>query len=94
MELSTTERVVRTGTFRYDGVPLCKVRIVQTDFRPGSGDHEDPQECREDQSGIFFRIDYTPPRSEDFRAGGGYCASILEAVDVVTQSVEGVVWDT
>jgi hypothetical protein len=94
MELSSTERVVKTGTFRYDGLPLCTVRIVQTDFRPGSGDHEDSEEWREDQTGIFFRIDYTSPRSDDFAAGGGYCGSLQEAVDAVAQSVEGVVWDT
>ena len=84
---------MKTGTFRYAGLPFCKVRIVQTDFRPGSGDHEDSEEWREDQAGVFFRIDYTPPRSDHFAARGGYCASLREAMHTVGQSVEGVVWD-
>lgn len=94
MKLSSTERIVKAGTFHYDGLRLCKVRIVQTDFRPGSGDHEDSEELREDQSGIFFRIDYTAPRSDLFSAGGGYFASLEEAVHAVAQSVQGVEWDT
>jgi hypothetical protein len=93
MELSNTERIVKTGTFLYDGLPLCRVRIVQTDFKPGSGDHEDSEEWREDQTGIFFRIDYRPPRSDHFAAAGGYCASLEEAMDAVAMSVQGVAWD-
>lgn len=93
MELSGTERIVKTGTFRYDGLPLCKVRIVQTDFRPGSGDHEDSAEWRLDQAGTFFRIEYTPPRSDHFAVGGAYCVSLSEAMDSVARAVEGVVWD-
>jgi hypothetical protein len=93
MEQPNTEQVVKTGTFRYDGLPLCRVRIVQTTFRPGSGDHQDPEEWREDRSGTFFRIDYTPPRSERFGAGGGYCESLDVAIQTVEKSVEGVAWD-
>jgi hypothetical protein len=94
MESSSTDRVVKTGTFHYDGLPVCKVRIVQTCVRPGSGDHEDAEEWREDQTGIFFRIDYTLPRSDRFAAGGGYCDSLSEAMDAVAGSVEGVVWNS
>ena len=93
MEQPSTEQVVKTGTFRYDGLPLCKVRIVQTNFRPGSGDHQDSEEWREDHTGIFFRIDYTPPRSDRYAAGGRYCASLQEAMHAVERSVEGIVWD-
>jgi hypothetical protein len=94
MQQPNKEQIVMTGTFRYDGLPLCKVRIVQTDVRPGSGDNEDSEEQKEDDMGIFFRIDYTPARSDRFAAGGGHCASLQDAIHTVEQSVEGVVWDS
>jgi hypothetical protein len=93
MEQPSTEQVVKTGTFWYDGLPLCRVRVVQTGCRPGSGDHQDSAEWREDHAGIFFRIDYTPPRSDSFAAGGGYCSSLHEAMCKVEQAVEGIAWD-
>src|SRR5438105_2177989 len=94
MEQSASpEPVVKSGTFCYDGLRLCKVRIVQTDFRPGSGDHEDSEEWREDHVGTLFRIDYTPPHCDRFSAGGGYCPSFEDAVKSVERSVQGVLWD-
>lgn len=94
MDLSSGERVVKTGTFNYGGLPLCKVRIVQTDSRPGSGDAEDSEGWRQDQGGTFFRIDYTPARSDHFVTGAGYCSSRQEAMRAVERSVDGVVWVT
>ncbi len=92
MKASETEQIVREGTFLYDGERLCKVRIVRVGFRPGSGDHEDPEELREDQHGTFYRIDYAPPRCDRFGAGGGYQTTLEAAVQAVEGSVAGVEW--
>lgn len=40
---------VKRGTFLYDGTVTCDVRIVRTEMRYGSGDHDDPPEIRDDQ---------------------------------------------
>jgi hypothetical protein len=93
MDRSNTEQVVKTGTFHYGGLPICKVRIVQTDFRRGTGDYEDPEEWAADRFGTFFRIEYTPARSDRFSVGGGYCGSLEDAIRIVEEAVEGVVWD-
>ena len=88
------EQVVREGTFLYDGERLCRVRIVQVAFRPGSGDHEDPEEWREDQQGPFYRVDYTAPRSDRFGAGGGYLSTLEAAARAVEKSVVGIQWQS
>lgn len=93
MKCAENNKVLRTGTFLYNGFRVCKVRIVRTDLRPGSGDAEDPEEWREDKHGVFFRVDYAPPRSERFSAGGGYFSAIDEAIQAVENSVSGIEWD-
>jgi hypothetical protein len=50
---------VKQGTFLYDGTVSCDVRIVRTDVRYGSGDHEDPPEVREDQPGPCFYVEWS-----------------------------------
>jgi hypothetical protein len=92
MKASEKEQIVREGTFLYRGERLCRVRIVRVGFRPGSGDDGDPEEWREDQHGRFYRIDYTPPRSDRFGAGGGYQPTLKAAVQAVEGSVAGVEW--
>jgi hypothetical protein len=92
MDASEKGQVIREGTFLYNGERLCKVRIVQVGLRPGSGDHEDPEEWRDDQRGIFYRIDYTPPRSDRFAAQGGYLSTLEAAVQTVQESIQGVEW--
>ncbi|MDX2094264.1 MAG: hypothetical protein SFX73_40910 [Kofleriaceae bacterium] len=53
------EILLKTGAFLYDGIVRCPVRVVQTEFLPGSGDHEDPPEIADDQPGTWFRVDLT-----------------------------------
>lgn len=53
------ETVVKTGAFLYGGHVRCPVRIVQTDYLPGSGDDDDPPDIAEDQLGTWFRVDLT-----------------------------------
>ena len=92
MNSRPTDCLVRCGTFLYDGSVRCVVEIWQTDFRPGSGDHEDPDDIREDAHGTFFEIRYRWP-GERSQAGGGYCDSLAEATAAVEATVEQVTWE-
>jgi hypothetical protein len=68
-----SDTIARVGFFLYDGTVRCPLRIVRTDFRPGSGDHEDPPEIADDQSGLRFRVDLTAAGDPNkWRVGGGY----------------------
>jgi hypothetical protein len=93
MNESTDKPVVKSGTFLYGGLRICKVRIVKTDVWPGSGDYEDPPEFQEDKYGEFYEVQYTPVREERFSAGGGYYENLDEAVASVEKAVTGVEWD-
>lgn len=84
--------VVKSGTFLYSGLRICKVRILQTNFRPGSGVYEDPPELKNDKSGTFFEVRYVFPSKERFSIGG-YFESLDEAVAKVENAVTGVEWD-
>lgn len=94
MNEPTEKPVVKSGTFLYSGLRVCKVRILQTDFSPGTGDHEDPPDVQNDKHGTFFEVQYTAPREQRFAAGGGYFRSLAEAVAQVERKVAGVLWDT
>ena len=80
--------VVKQGTFLYAGAIVCDIRILKTDLRPGTGDQEDPPAWRDDQEGEFFTIQYgsTTARGE-FSAGGGWFASLEEAMDQARAAV-------
>ncbi len=93
MNESTEKPIVKSGTFLYAGLRVCKVRILQTDFCPGSGDYEDPPEVQNDKHGTFFEIQYTAPREQRFAAGGGCFGTLAEAVAQVERKVAGVQWD-
>jgi hypothetical protein len=83
-----TDRVVKRGSFLYDGSARCDVQIIQTNFRPGSADDEAPIE---DAYGEFYEIRYSWP-GQSSRAGGGYRDSLIEAIAAVEATVKEVVW--
>ncbi len=85
--------VLKSGTFLYSGLRVCRVRIIQTDFRPGSGDIDDPPEIQNDLRGIFFNVQYTPANEDRFSVGGGYFESLDKAIEAVDKSVSGLTWD-
>ena len=84
-----TDRVVKRGSFLYDGSARCDVEIVQTDFRPGCADVEAPVE---DAYGEFYEIRYLWP-GQPSRAGGGYRDSLAEAIASVEATVKQVTWE-
>jgi hypothetical protein len=81
MALLPAERVVRTGTFLYDGHVECDVRIVLSPVRFGTGDYEDPPEVSNDVDQDTFYIHYGSTTSRGvFTAGGGSFATLSAAI--------------
>ena len=84
---------VKQGTFLYDGNVTCDVRIVQTQTRYGSADHEDPPQVQDDQPGPCFYVEWgsTTTRGE-YKAGSGGYTTLADAMRAVEQQVCGVKW--
>lgn len=82
------------GTFLYDGTITCDVRIVRSEVRYGSGDHEDSPDVRDDQPGPCFYIEWgsTTARGE-YKAGGGGHSTLSDAMQAAMQQVSGLKWD-
>jgi hypothetical protein len=84
-----TDRVVKRGSFLYDGPVRCDVEIVQTDFRPGVEDDEAPED---DAYGEFYEVRYSSPGAPTHTAGGGYYDRLADAVRAVESSARDVRW--
>ncbi|NRR32447.1 hypothetical protein HSX11_19965 [Oxalobacteraceae bacterium] len=84
MSLQADEEIVKTGTFLYDALVTCDVRIVRSPICYGSGDHEDPPEIADDHARETFYIQYgsTTERGRYTSGGRGY-PTLSDAVDVV-----------
>ena len=90
MSSQTKEQIVKRGTFLYGDTSRCAVEIVQTDFRPGTGDYEDPEEIRDDAHGVFFDIRYASAGPRPF---GGSVVVGLESLEAAVAHVESAVAD-
>lgn len=94
MNSDATHPVVKRGTFLYDGSVPCGIRIVQTDFSPGSGDYEDEPEARDDKFGIFYEV-----QMQSAGGDGRYSTGIpgFESLEAAVRHVEsvapGVLWE-
>jgi hypothetical protein len=86
----SSDRVVKRGSFLYDGAVRCGVEIVQTDFRPGCADSEAPED---DAYGEFYEVRYSSPGSQTGGGGGGWHDSLAEAVRVVESKVRDIQWE-
>jgi hypothetical protein len=93
MNPQTKEHVVEQGTYLYGGTLRCAVEIVQTGFRLGTGDYEDPEEIREDAHGVFFDIRYASAGPRSFSSGTIGFKSLEAAVSHVESSVAGIRWE-
>jgi hypothetical protein len=89
MSSRSTDRVVKRGSFLYDGSAPCHIEIIQTDFRPGCDDDEEPID---DAYGEFYEIRYHWP-GQPSCAGSGYCDSLAEAMASVETIVKQVIWE-
>ena len=90
MSSQPRDKIVKRGTFLYEGPVRVRVDIVQTDFRPGAGDYEAPED---DAHGEFYEVRYSQPNSSKPLAGGGYHGSLADAVRAVGASVRDVRWE-
>jgi hypothetical protein len=84
---------VKEGIWQYEGVAPAQVRIEEVDCRPGSGDHEDPEDEREETPGRFFHIAYTAAGGTTFCNGRGYFTSCEEAVREAEKIFGGIEWN-
>ena len=90
LSFDSAEKVVKTGTFLYDDLVLCDVRIVYSTICYGSGDWEDPPELAEDRDGEFFAVQWGSTTARGvFNAGSGGGNSIQEAI-AAAESMPGV----
>lgn len=73
--------VVKEGTFLYEGIVECDIRIVYSDIRYGSGDYEDPPKIANDIFRDTFYLEYgsTTQRGVYNASGGGF-PSLEEAI--------------
>jgi len=93
MNPQAKEAVVKRGTFLYGGTWRCAVEIIQTDFRPGTGDYEDPEEIREDTHGVFFEIRYASAGPRQFSSGVVGLENLAAAVAHVESAAADVQWE-
>jgi hypothetical protein len=85
----------RTGHWRYDGNVRCEVRISRCSVWPGSGDHEDPPELKEDREIECYALEFQTPVGTPAWVGGGYYASEKDASDAAEMRLgESLRWDT
>jgi hypothetical protein len=81
MSLLPDQTVLKEGTFLYDGLVECDIRIVHGPVRFGSGDHSDPEDVRKDlvRDTYYLHFGSTTERGV-FNAGGGAYDSLDEAI--------------
>ncbi|MEX0610561.1 MAG: hypothetical protein WD229_00460 [Pirellulales bacterium] len=86
--------VVKIGTWRYDGITPCEIRIVRSNVLYGTGDYEDPPEVADDHEVECFYILYDAPGEPGrFPAGGGGFRRLEQAVAHVERTLPGpVAW--
>ena len=81
MQVSSTDLVVKEGTFLYDGAVVCDLGIVRRPIRFGTGDDKDPQEVRDDLvRGTFYAEYGSTTQRGVFNAGGGAHPTLLTAM--------------
>lgn len=74
------EKIVATGTFLYDGVVECDLRIAFSATRYGTGDHEDEPEIANDVVTDTYYLEYGSTTQRGvFKVGGGGYPSLTAA---------------
>lgn len=91
--LPDTQSAVRTGIWLYGGTVRCRVVVIPADVFPGTGDHEDPPDVAEDREIACFAVWYEPPVAGYAWGGGGWYATLDEAVRRVEQVCPTIDWE-
>ena len=84
--LPSSENIVKSGTFLYDGSVVCAVCIAYSPVRFGTGDCEDSPDVADDaeMDSYYVWFGSTTERGSDNAGGGGY-SSLEEAIANVEQ---------
>ena len=93
--MSSSDQRVLAETWFYDGRVECGVEIWRRGLRPGTGDHEDPPEFRDDQPGEWYEVQFAPAGGGRMgQAGSGYHSTLEAAREHVRTLTNGTVhWE-
>ena len=84
---------VRSGFWLYDGTAKSQVEIWRRSMRPGTGDHEDDAELRDDQPGEWYEVVYEAAGG-GAHTGGGFFENVESAMAAVARQTHGAIrWD-
>lgn len=85
------EELITSGSWLYDGSEEQEVHIIKSNFRAGSGDHEDEPSVRDDQFGVFYGVRIGKYSPYDSYQGGAY-NSEKEAKAYISEVCPSVKW--
>ena len=92
VHMTSSDQRVLAGMWFYDGRVECGVEIWRRCLRPGTGDHEDPPEFRDDQPGEWYEVQFAPAGGGRMgQAGGGYHSTLEAAREHVWRLTNGTV---
>jgi hypothetical protein len=86
------EELILSGKWLYDNSIEQEVHIVKTNFKPGSGDHEDETDMREDQFDEFYGIHVGAYSDIEVFQSGAY-SSIEKAKIYASKVCPSLTWD-
>lgn len=92
--MEVQEKIIKTGFTKYDNTTPYRVEIVETNFKPGSGDQDDSPEIQLNQYGYFYMIKYYSPPSFEFPAEGGWYDYLKETIFVSEKKTSGMIWES
>lgn len=82
----SSENIVKSGTFLYDGSVLCAVCIAFSALRFGTGDYEDsPDVSLDAEIETYYVFFGSTTERECYNASGGGYSSLAEAIANVEQ---------
>jgi hypothetical protein len=82
--------LIKEGSFLYDGIVSCSIKIFKHNIRYGSGDHKDVPEIRNDQEGEYYYIGFgsTTERSQ-ITSGSNAIDSLEAAIEEAENATQG-----
>ncbi|KTF12127.1 hypothetical protein ATS74_08100 [Pseudoalteromonas sp. H103] len=86
------EELIVSGKWLYDEAVDMEAHIIKTNFKPGSGDHEDEPVVREDRFGEFYGLHIGAYSNTSTFQGGAY-SSIEEAQKYASTVCPSLVWN-
>jgi len=86
-----TETLILSGTWLYAEEVEKEVHVIKSNFKPGSGDYEDPLEIQNDQYGEFYDV-RIGEYSSDRVPYGGFFTSVAEAMRYAAKVCPSLKW--